>query len=167
MGEAIGSCNSWESKYRYRWVPEEIAKQRADFDSLLKRGGMTQKFEPNFALDKKETGGQYGKPITYWEMFEQVPSKRVGPSNVSRKMGKKEFDGWGDHDGSDSSTAFRIPRWRIPSTPVMKMAQKRSLVAAVLVVTRTAPGRASHQDIEDFHGDEHHEPTPAQPKIRA
>ena len=159
MGEAIGSCNSWESKYRYRWVPEEIAKQRADFDLLLKRGGVTQKFEPNFALDKKETGGQYGKPIAYWEMFEQA-IKEGRAKNVSRKMGKKEFDGW---EITMDQTQYRVPNPEVADTinTCQKMAQKRSLVAAVLVVTNCSD--AFTQDIEDF-TDEHHEPTPAQPK---
>lgn len=159
MGEAIGSCNSWESKYRYRWVPEEIAKQRADFDSLLKRGGVTQKFEPNFALDKKETGGQYGKPITYWEMFEQA-IKEGRAKNVSRKMGKKEFDGW---EITMDQTQYRVPNPEVADAinTCQKMAQKRSLVAAVLVVTNCSD--AFTQDIEDF-TDEHHEAAPAQPK---
>lgn len=146
MGEAIGSCNSWESKYRYRWVPEEIAKQRADFDSLLKRGGVTQKFEPNFALDKKETTGQYGKPAEYWAMFEQAIKERRA-KNVTRKMGKREFEGW---EITMDQTQYRIPNPEMSDAinTVQKMAQKRALVAAVLVVTNCSD--AFTQDIEDF-----------------
>lgn len=146
MGEAIGSCNSWESKYRYRWIPDDLAKQRADFDSLLKRGGVTNKFEPNFALDKKETGGQYGKPIEYWNMFERA-IKEGSARNVTRKMGKREFDGW---EITMDQTQYRVPNPEIADTinTCQKMAQKRSLVAAVLVVTNCSD--AFTQDIEDF-----------------
>ena len=40
---------------------------------------LTQKFEPNFALDKKETTGQYGKPAEYWAMFEAAIRDKDGP----------------------------------------------------------------------------------------
>lgn len=146
MGEAIGSCNSWESKYRYRWVAEEIAKQRADFDTLPKRGGTTNKFEPNFALDKKETTGQYGKPAEYWQMFEDA-IKNGSARNVRRKMGKKEFEGW---EITMDQTQYRIPNPEVADiiNTCQKMAQKRSLVAAVLVVTNCSD--AFTQDVEDF-----------------
>jgi hypothetical protein len=36
-GEGVGSCNSWEEKYRYRWVwPNELPPE-VDRDSLVKR----------------------------------------------------------------------------------------------------------------------------------
>lgn len=146
MGEAIGSCNSWESKYRYRWVPKEAAIGRADFDKLVKRGGVVRKFEPNFALDKKETSGQYGKPAEYWAMFEQA-IKESRAKNVSRKMGKKEFDGW---EIEMDQEQFRIPNPDVADAinTCQKMAQKRALVAAVLVVTNCSD--AFTQDVEDF-----------------
>lgn len=146
MGEAIGSCNSWESKYRYRWLPEELASQRADFDKLLKRGGVTTKFEPNFALDKKATEGQYAKPAEYWSMWEQA-IKENRAKNVTRKLGKKEYDGW---EMTMDQTQYRVPNPEIADTinTCQKMAQKRALVAAVLVVTNCSD--AFTQDIEDF-----------------
>ena len=146
MGEAIGSCNSWESKYRYRWVPKEAAMQREDFNRLIKRGGVTMKFEPNFALDKKETTGQYGKPAEYWAMFEQA-IKEGRAKNVERKMGKKSFDGW---EMSMDQEQYRIPNPEVSDAinTCQKMAQKRALVAAVLVVTNCSD--AFTQDVEDF-----------------
>lgn len=146
MGEAIGSCNSWESKYRYRWVAEEIAKQRADFDSLMKRGGVTTKFEPNFALDKKETTGRYAKTAEYWAGFEQA-IKDGTAKNVRKKLGNKEYEGW---EMTMDQTQYRIPNPEIADTinTCQKMAQKRSLVAAVLVVTNCSD--AFTQDVEDF-----------------
>ncbi len=146
MGEAIGSCNSWESKYRYRWVPEEIANQRPDFAQLLKRGGVTTKFEPNFALDKKQTDGQYAKPAEYWAMFEAA-IKDGSAKNVTRKLGKKEYDGW---EMTMDQTQYRIPNPEVSDVinTCQKMAQKRALVAAVLVVTNCSDSFT--QDVEDF-----------------
>jgi hypothetical protein len=146
MGEAIGSCNSWESKYRYRWVPEELAKDRPDFATLVKRGGRTTKFEPNFALDKKETSGQYGKPAEYWAMWDAA-IKENRAKNVSRKLGQKTFDGW---EMTMDQTQYRIPNPDVSDSinTCQKMAQKRALVAAVLVVTNCSD--AFTQDIDDF-----------------
>lgn len=146
MGEAIGSCNSWESKYRYRWVPEEQATGRADFDRLIKRGGRVSKFEPDFALDKKQTDGAYGKPAEYWALFEQeIQAGRA--KQVRRKMGKKEFDGW---EIQMDQTQYRIPNPEIADVinTVQKMAQKRAIVAAILVVTNCSD--AFTQDLDDF-----------------
>ena len=140
MGESIGSCNSWESKYRYRWVPEEVASQRPDFDRLVKRGGVTTVFEPSFAIDKKETSGKYGKPAEYWAMFEHGRRTR-------KMLGKKEFDGV---EVTMDQTQYRVPNPDIADVlnTCQKMAQKRALVAAVLVVTNCSD--AFTQDIEDF-----------------
>lgn len=146
MGEAIGSCNSWESKYRYRWVPEEIAKQRPDFASLIARGGVTTKFEPEFAIDKKETGGQYGKPAEYWASWDEAI--RSGKAKRAKKvMGKREFDGW---EMQLDQKQFRVPNPDVSDAinTCQKMAQKRALVAAVLVVTNCSD--AFTQDMEDF-----------------
>ncbi len=146
MGEAIGSCNSWESKYRYRWVPEEAAKQRPDYESLLKRGGVTMKFEPNFALDKKETSGQYGKLAEYWQMFEDA-IKSGAAKNVEKMLGKKKYTGW---EMPMDQTQYRIPNPEIADVvnTCQKMGQKRALVAAVLVVTNCSDSFT--QDVEDF-----------------
>lgn len=155
MGEAIGSCNSWESKYRYRWVPEEIAVTRPDHAALQKRGGVTTKFEPNFALDKKETSGQYAKPAEYWAGFEAA-IKAGTAKNVTRKLGKKEFDGW---EMTMDQTQYRIPNPEVSDVinTCQKMAQKRALVAAVLVVTNCSD--AFTQDVEDFDFGHHAEPS--------
>ncbi len=157
MGEAIGSCNSWESKYRYRWVGEEIASQREDFERLPKRGGTKTMFEPTFAIDKAETTGKYGKPAEYWQRWNDAIDS--GEAKVGKKMmGKKEFAGY---FLTMDETQYRIPNPEVPDTinTCQKMAQKRALVAAVLVVTNCSD--AFTQDIEDF--EQHSEPTLTQP----
>jgi hypothetical protein len=149
MGEAIGSCNSWESKYRYRWIGEDTARAQFDAEKLAtlpKRGGVTSKFEPNFALDKKETTGQYAKPAEYWAQFEAAIQAGTA-RNVRKKLGKKEFDGW---EITMDQTQYRIPNPEIADVinTCQKMAQKRALVAAVLVVTNCSDSFT--QDVEDF-----------------
>jgi len=149
MGEAIGSCNSWESKYRYRWIGEDQAKTQftpEQLAALPKRGGVTTKFEPNFALDKKETTGQYAKPAEYWAAFEAAIQAGTA-KNVRKKLGKKEFDGW---EMTMDQTQYRIPNPEISDVinTCQKMGQKRALVAAVLVVTNCSDSFT--QDIEDF-----------------
>lgn len=146
MGEALGSCNSWESKHRYRWVAEEIAKPRADFAMLPKRGGQKNLFEPDFALDKKQTDGQYGKPAEYWAQFERAIQSGTARRVTGKKMGKKTFDGY---EIQVDTTLYRIPNPEIADTinACQKVGQKRALVAAVLVVTNCSD--AFTQDLED------------------
>lgn len=146
MGEAIGSANSRESKHRYRWVPEEIAKLRPDFDSLPKRGGTRTMFEPLFALEAKRTDGQYGKPAEYWESFQSAINDKTARYIEQKQLGKKKFDGW---EMTVNTTVYRIPNPDCGDVinTLQKMAQKRALVAAVLVVTNCSD--AFTQDLED------------------
>lgn len=163
MGEAIGSCNSWESKYRYRWVNEEVAKQRSDFERLVKRGGRQTLFAYEFAIDKAETTGPYGKPAEYWQAFREAAqsgaAKRVEkPTQKGKKM-------WGWEMEVDT-TLYRIPNPDCADivNTCQKMAQKRALVSAVLVVTNCSD--AFTPDLEDF--EEHHVqtgPPPDEPEL--
>ena len=146
MGEAVGSCNSWESKYRYRWVSEDIAKTRADFERFPKRGGQRTMFEPQFAIDKKETTGKYGKPTEYWQTWQAaIDGGTAKPGK--KKMGTREFNGY---YMSVDETQYRIANPDIADlvNTVQKMAHKRALVAPVLIVTNCSD--AFTQDSEDF-----------------
>lgn len=143
MGEAIGSCNSWESKYRYRWVNEDVASQREDYLTLAKKGGKIS--EPVFAVEKAETSGKYGKPAEYWQKFhDAIADGRAAKVQKQKKDGGR-MDAW-----EIDSTLYRIPNPDIADVinTIQKMAQKRALVAAVLVVTNCSD--AFTQDIEDF-----------------
>ncbi len=151
MGEAIGSANSWEIKYRYRWVSEEaLTGMNLDFERYPKRGGKATKFEPDFAISKRESSGQYGHPAEYWDQFTAAAgAKRV----EGKKLGTRTFNGW---EITLDATQYRIPN---PDTAdiintLQKMAQKRALVAAVLVVTNCSD--AFTQDLED-----HEDPGPS------
>lgn len=146
MGEAIGSCNSWESKYRWRWIGEEIAQHRPDFENLSRRGGKKTLFEFDFALEKAETTGQYGKPEEYWQRFrDAIESGQAMRTTKTTKRG--ESSGWMI---TVDETQYRVPNPDAADiiNTCQKMAQKRALVAACLVVTNCSD--AFTQDMEDF-----------------
>lgn len=113
MGEAIGSCNSWETKYRWRNATrkcpecgiEAIIAGKAEYGGgwlcFKKKSGCGAKFAAN---DERIQGQDVGK----------IPNPDV----------------------ADQVNTFQ------------KMAQKRALVAAVLVVTNCSD--AFTQDLEDM-----------------
>ncbi len=141
MGEAIGSANSWEVKYRYRWVPDSQIPDGVTPSAT--KGG--KGFEFQFAIDKAETAGQYGKPAEYWQRYRNaIEDGTAEPSKKQTKNGK-ELQGW-----LIDQTLYRIPNPDVADiiNTLQKMAQKRALVAAVLVVTNCSD--AFTQDVEDF-----------------
>lgn len=113
MGEAIGSCNSWESKYRYRNTARKCPKCHGEF---IIQG------RPEFGggwLCFKKKGGCGAK-------FEQGDE-----AIVSQAVGKT-----------------LNPEIADTVNTLQKMAQKRALVSAVLVVTNCSD--AFTPDLEDF-----------------
>lgn len=158
-GEAIGSCNSWESKYRYRWVEAAVAQQRPDFKNLPIRGGQRTTFEPLFALEAKRTDGKYGKAPEYWQAFTDAIANKTAKFVEGRKLGTKEYSGW---EITVDTTLYRIPNPDVADVinTCQKIAQKRALVAAVLVVTNCSD--AFTQDVEDFGGDDNPPPASGQ-----
>lgn len=158
MGEAVGSCNSWEAKYRYRWMSEDQLPEGVDKEKLLKRGGRKTLFEFMFAFDKRETTGQYGKPEEHWKMFEKAVAD--GTARKAQKTTKKG-EQWGWEVDVDTAL-YRVPNPDSADTvnTCQKMAQKRALVAAVLVVTNCSD--AFTQDLEDAEPEVHQRNNSAQ-----
>jgi hypothetical protein len=148
LGESEGSCSSWESKYRYRWVSEEMARKRGyDLKTLQSQGGIISEFE--FAIDKADTTGKYGKPAEYWQLFKDAIA-----TGMARHIGKKiksgeERDAW-----EIDSKVYRIPNPDCADqiNTIQKMAQKRALIAATLVTTNAS--EFFKQDLEDMHRNE-------------
>lgn len=171
IGEGEGSANSWESKHRYRWASAEQVKDRSDKDRLTTRGGVRTMFEPDFALTKKETTGKYGKADAYWKMFEDAIARSRGETvpmspetarfagldlgqpqapvavRTTKKMGQREYTGWAI---SVNELQYRIPNADAADTvnTLQKMAQKRALVAAVLIGVNAS--EFFTQDVEDL-----------------
>ena len=163
VGEGRGSCNSWESKYRFRWVSKDIAERRADFAGLPTRGGRIS--EPVFAIDKAETGGKYGKPMAHWQAFRDAIEAGTALKTKRDKKGGGQMDCW-----EIDSTLYRIPNDGFPDVinTCQKMGQKRAYIAATL--SATGASQYFTQDLEDVDlPGVHGEPPPPKdtPPVRA
>lgn len=146
VGEGIGSCNSWESKYRYRWVKKDAAMRMMPGDSwadLPQRAGAITEF--TFAVDKAETAGKYGKPAAYWEKWKMAIAN--GEATKIKKTDSKDIerDAWQMGD-----TLYRVPNDAFPDTinTIQKMGQKRGYIAATL--SATGASQYFSQDLEDI-----------------
>jgi hypothetical protein len=142
IASAEGSCNSREKKYRWRYVPEHRVPAHLHPSELEQGGGKISEFA--FAVENKETTGQYGKPVEYWQKFEDAIAEGTARNYKRRTRAGKELDAW-EIDG----TTYRIPNpdiFDIVNT-VLKMAEKRALVAAVLMGANAS--EFFTQDMED------------------
>jgi hypothetical protein len=143
VGVGEGSCNSWEAKYRYRWV--EQVPEHVDRARLPKRVVRRTLCEFDFAIERAETSGQYGKPAEHWQRFQD--SIRTGTARQVEKFTRRgKSVAW----EIDVDTAlYRIPNPDVADAvnTVQKMAQKRALVAATLIATSAS--EFFTQDLED------------------
>ena len=153
LGEADGSCNSMESKYRYRWVQEDQVPPGVLKESLKRRGGRISEF--TFAVDKAETGGKYGKSAQYWQEWRDAIEKKQAVLMKKKTNSGKEMDAW-----ERDATYFRVPNPDIADSvnTIKKMALKRALVAVTLLVCNAS--EYFTQDLEDLEPVETHA-TPA------
>jgi hypothetical protein len=144
MGEGIGSCSSWEAKYRYRWVDENtVTRMGLDKSTLNTRGGAISEFE--FAINKAETSGQYGKPAEYWAKWKQAIT-----DGKARKINKMKKDGTTSPAYEMDMTMYRVPNSDFADiiNTVQKIAQKRAYVAATLSAANASDYFT--QDLEDY-----------------
>ena len=143
IAEGDGSCNSRESKYRYRWVGEDAVPTHLDKKRLVVRGGRVSEFV--FAIDKAETSGKYGKPASYWQAF-----KDAIDSGTATQIQKAIKDGSKRPAWEIDATMFRVPNPDVADqvNTIQKMAQKRSLVAATLIACNASEYYT--QDVEDM-----------------
>jgi hypothetical protein len=146
VGVGEGSCNSWEAKYRYRWV--EQVPEHIDGTRLPKREVRRTLCEFDFAIERAETTGQYGKPAEHWQRFRDAI--RTGTARSVEKFTRR---GKSVASEIDVDTAlYRIPNPDVADAvnTVQKMAQKRALVAATLIATSAS--EFFTQDLEDADG---------------
>lgn len=143
IAEADGSSNSRETKYRWRWVPENELPDHVDRSRLPRRGGSL--VEPVFAIDRAETTGRYGKPAEYWENFRRAVETGTARRVRKSKRGGGEMDAW-----EIKSWLYRIPNEDVASqiNTIQKMAQKRAIVAATLLAVNAS--EFFTQDVEDL-----------------
>jgi hypothetical protein len=145
VGEGVGSCNSWEKKYRYRWVNELEIPSNVDKSVLEFRDGAISEFA--FAVEKAETTGKYGKPASYWQQFADAIANGTA-KQIKRKTKKgNEMDAW-----EIGGKLYAVPNKDVADqvNTIDKMAQKRAFVAAILIATNASDYFT--QDMEDFQG---------------
>lgn len=124
VGEGMGSANSNESKYRWRWVEESMVPEGFDKSKLMKqhrakwvfRSEIPEGIDPA-KLPKQEKTSKTGKPYTVWNV---------------------------------GGVAYRIPNPDVADVvnTLQKMACKRAYVMAVISVTRSSG--IFTQDLEDL-----------------
>lgn len=145
VAECIGNCNSYEDKYRWRWVDENNVPRefKDEIDYLESRDATITEFA--FALSKRETEGKYGKPLEYWDNLQAMIT-----SGVASKIGKKTRDGKTMDAWTFPGKQIRIPNTDIYSqvNTLMKMAQKRAYVGTIIISANAS--EFFTQDIEDY-----------------
>lgn len=141
MGD--GSCNSMEKKYRYRWVGVEELPAGIDPTTLKKQSSKISEF--TFSLNKRDTGGKYGKPEIYWQQFDEAIANKAAKMVKKTTKEGKQFDAW-----EVESVVYRVPNPDVADqvNTIQKMAQKRGLIAATLIAVNAS--EFFTQDMEDF-----------------
>ena len=145
VGVGEGSCNSWESKYRYRWVGGEQVPESLDCAHLPKRGVRRTVCEFGFAIERAETTGAYGKPAEHWQRLRDAI--RAGTAREVEKPTRRGAAAAWEIDVD--AALYRIPNPDVADVvnTIQKMAQKRALVAATLLATSAS--EFFTQDVED------------------
>lgn len=143
IAESDGSANSWESKYRWRWVKEEDLPPQINKSLLKTRTSSISEFK--FAIEKSETGGKYGKPAEYWQRFKDAIQNQTAKPINKPASGDRMFPAW-----EIETTVYRIPNDDIASqiNTLQKMSQKRALIAASLLAVNAS--EFFTQDVEDM-----------------
>lgn len=123
--ELTASANSWEEKWRRRWVGLYDVPKHIKPESLLTKGGLISEFE--FAIRGQQTTGQYGKPLEYWQAWVQAIQENRA-TKIKRKTKKGDQDAW-EMDG----TQYALPNERIYDqvNTIQAIAAKRAFVRGV------------------------------------
>lgn len=146
VATGIGSCNSYEKKYRWRWVSESDLPSGADTSKMMSRSGTLR--EPTFAISRSETGGKYGKPAAYWQRFKDAMESGAGRHiRIPKRGGGEDMDGW-----EIGGTLYRVQNDDLADSinTVQKMAQKRALIAATLIAANASEFYTQDLDDLDF-----------------
>jgi len=107
VSEGVGSCNSKESKYRWFWVPKDKLPAGVSPESCESKGTKRTLFEFEFAVNKGETTGHYGKPAEYWEKWRKaIREGRAKAGEKETRDKKKMLKGY---ELVVDETLYRIP----------------------------------------------------------
>ena len=145
IAQGAGDAHSWETKHRYRWVKAEDVPPGVTLSTLQRREDVAS--EPRFAVQRKETGGKYGKPLSYWERFEAAIEDGTAVTETRQSKAGNPVE-W----VIIADATYRVPNGNPAdlTNTLMKMSQKRGLVAAVLLATNAS--EFFTQDLEDWDG---------------
>lgn len=146
LAQCEGSCNSMEAKYGYLWKPASELPG-VDLSTLQSKTTGKKQSEFEFAINKSETGGQYGKPAEYWNQW-KADIENGKAKKVQRKTKKgSEMAAW---ELDDVITVYKVinPDAIGFKNTIMKMAQKRAFVGAILIATGAS--EFFTQDVEDM-----------------
>jgi hypothetical protein len=144
LATSEGNCNSYETKYHWRWVDAPPAWMTpVEIDALQVEDATVGEFA--FAIDKKETTGQYGKPEEYWQEWEKAIADGTAVATTRQTRKGKTLDAW-----ERPGVRYRVPNENIfdQINTLMKMSQKRSFVGAILLATGAS--EFFTQDLEDY-----------------
>ncbi len=147
LAQCEGNCNSMEPKFGYLWKTINELPQGYDISGLPSKTSGKKATEFDFAINKSETTGQYGKPQEYWDKW-AVAIINGQARKIKKKTGKgTELDAW---ELDETVTVYRIPNPDVigQKNTIMKMAQKRAFVGAMLIATGAS--EFFTQDIEDM-----------------
>jgi hypothetical protein len=126
-------------------VAKEQVPGHLDRAHLLKRGVRQTVSEFDFAIERAETTGTYGKPAEHWQRFRDAI--RTDTARAVEKLTRRgKSVAW---EIDLDTTLYRIPNPDVADVvnTIQKMAQKRALVAATLIATSAS--EFFTQDVED------------------
>ena len=140
---ADGSANSWEQRYRWVWVSRHEVPKGLALEDLGMRADVAEEYA--FAVQKRETGGKYGKPTEYWDAFQRAIDNKTAEKITKTTRSGNPADAW-----RISSETYRVPNPHIcdVANTVLKQSQKRSLTASTLLAVGLSD--LFTQDLEDM-----------------
>ncbi len=144
IAEASGSCNSMEDRYAWRWVEPYMVPDDLDKSKLKQRVSTIGCF--GWQYDKRESSGKYGKPESYWNQFDNAEK-----AGITKKTMKVQPWNQKEEVYLEVETAvYRVPNPDIYTlvNTILKMAEKRALVAATLIGCNAS--EFFTQDMEDI-----------------
>lgn len=146
LAQCDGSCNSMEPKFGYTWKSIDKLPIGIDVSKLPSKLGRKKITEFDFAIRKGETTGPYAKPQEYWNKWRSAIQEGIAEKHFIQRGGKG-LDEWAM---DETMILYRIPNPNVISmkNTIMKMAQKRAFVGAILL--STGASEFYTQDIEDM-----------------
>ena len=146
LAQCEGCCNSMEPKFGYTWKPLDKLPIGIDVSKLPSKLSRKRITEFDFAIKKAETTGPYGKPQAHWNKWKAAIQSGIAIKHSIQRYGK-ELDEW---EMDEAVILYRTVNPNVISmkNTIMKMAQKRAFVGAILVATGASEFYT--QDIEDM-----------------